>query len=138
MTDSRASDAPAPDSPAPDAVRGEAARLSRRLAVARERLAAAASPRAAGAPASPRGAGAPARVPTRANAQSARGSDGAGPGARVDGADDEVRALLHPALDRLARLAALAEALAGGELSEEAAAEAARAVSADQLVRRPR
>ncbi|MFL0579990.1 hypothetical protein [Dietzia sp. 179-F 9C3 NHS] len=124
MTDPRTSDAPAPD-----AVRGEAARLSRRLAVARERLAAAPSPRAAGAPA---------RVPTRANAQSARGSDGAGPGARVEGADDEVRALLHPAGDRLARLAALVEALAGGELSEEAAAEAARAVSADQPVRRPR
>ena len=82
-----------------EAVRGEAARLVRRLEVARDRL---------------------------GRARGERASDAAG----VDrGDDDEVRALLGPAADRIARLAELAGALADGSLTEASAGEAARAVA---------
>ena len=85
-----------------EAVRGEAARLLRRLEVARDRL---------------------------DRARSERASDAAG----VDrGDDDEVRALLGPAADRISRLAELAGALADGTLTEASADEAARAVVASQ------
>ncbi|WP_131885818.1 hypothetical protein [Dietzia cinnamea] len=85
-----------------EAVRGEAARLLRRLEVARDRL---------------------------DRARSERASDAAG----VDrGDDDEVRALLGPAADRIARLAELAGALADGTLTEASAGEAARAVATSQ------
>ena len=48
------------------------------------------------------------------------------------GDDDEVRALLGPAADRIARLAELAGALADGTLTEASAGEAARAVATSQ------
>ncbi|WP_168169056.1 hypothetical protein, partial [Dietzia sp. HMSC21D01] len=48
------------------------------------------------------------------------------------GDDDEVRALLSPAADRIARLTEIAGALADGTLSEASAGEAARAVAASQ------
>ena len=84
------------------AVRGEAARLLRRLEVARDRL---------------------------DRARGERASDAAG----IDrGDDDEVRALLGPAADRIARLAELAGALADGSLTEASAGEAAREVAASQ------
>ena len=85
-----------------EAARAEAVRLLRRLEVASDRL---------------------------DRARSERASDAAG----VDrGDDDEVRALLGPAADRIARLAELAGALADGTLSEASAGEAARAVAASQ------
>ncbi|WP_236885757.1 hypothetical protein [Dietzia massiliensis] len=85
-----------------EAVRGEAVRLLRRLEVASDRL---------------------------DRARSERASDAAG----VDrGDDDEVRALLGPAADRIARLAELAGALADGTLTEASAGEAARAVATSQ------
>lgn len=63
---------------------------------------------------------------------SARGS---GDGARIEGADDEVRALLGPTVDRLARLADLAGALADGTLSEEAAVPEIAELAATQPTR---
>ena len=149
-------------------VRGEAERLARRLAVARELLSAAATqplppqphlsqphlsqPRAPHPlPPQPRAAGASAQDISRADEPGARGSGagagtrgsgagprGAGAGARIDGADDEVCDLLRPTVDRLARLAELADALADGRLSEAEAAHAVAELSATQPVRRPR
>jgi len=85
-----------------EAARAEAVRLLRRLEVASDRL---------------------------DRARSERASDAAG----VDrGDDDEVRALLGPAADRIARLAELAGALADGTLTEASAGEAARAVATSQ------
>lgn len=52
--------------------------------------------------------------------------------------DDEVRALLTPAIDRVALLAQLARSLADGTLSDESAEEAARAIAATQPFRRAR
>lgn len=57
--------------------------------------------------------------------------------ARIDD-DDEVRALLRPASDRIARLLALTDGLADGTLSEASAGDAARAVADTQPFRRPR
>ena len=95
-----------------------------------------APPHSRAVPASARGA-------TRANAPSARelgGEAGAGAeaGARIEGADDEVRTLLGPAVERLGRLAELTRALAGGTLSEEDASAAVRALAASQPTRGPR
>lgn len=91
-----------------DAVRGEAARLLRRLEGARGHL---------------------------DRARDRRGSGAAG-GSGVD--DDEVRALLGPAAARIARLAELTGALADGTLTEDAAGTAARAVADSQPHRRAR
>lgn len=91
-----------------EAVCGEAARLVRRLEVARDRL---------------------------GRARGERASDAAG---ADRGDDDEVRALLGPAADRIARLAELAGALADGSLTEASAGEAARAVATSQPHRRVR
>lgn len=95
-------------------VRGEAARLVQRLAVARERLDAVLAPRAA-------------EVTTAGSANERT---------RID--DDEARVLLTPTADRVARLLGLARALADGTLSDESAAEAVRDLTATQPVRRPR
>lgn len=52
--------------------------------------------------------------------------------------DDEIRQLLRPAASRVSRLVKLAEAFAEGSLTEESAAEAARAVADEQPFRRSR
>ena len=57
--------------------------------------------------------------------------------ARIDD-DDEFRALLRPASDRIPRLLELADGLAEGTLSEAAVRHAARAVADTQPFRRPR
>lgn len=101
-----------PDAPVNEDVRGEAARLRRRLGVAHDRLAAILG--AAGVP----------------------GATGEGV-SRIDD-DDEVRALLRPAADRVARLLELTDALADGTVSEASAGDAARAVADTQPFRRPR
>ena len=112
------------DGDANEDVRGEAARLRRRLGVARGRLDALLQ--AAGDP----GTG---------GVGDAAGGDSAARGglARIDD-DDEVRALLRPAADRIARLLALTDGLAAGTLSEAAVRDAARAVADTQPFRRPR
>lgn len=111
------------DGGANEDVRGEAARLRRRLGVARGRLDALLQ--AAGDP----GTG---------GVGDAAGGDSAARGglARID--DDEVRALLRPAADRIARLLELTDGLADGTLSEASAGDAARAVADTQPFRRPR
>ena len=99
---------------------GEAARLRRRLEVARDRLDAIL-------------AGAGDRVGAGVTAV------GAGPGggvARID--DDEIRALLRPAAARIALLVELTEAFADGTLPEESAGDEVRAVAGTQPIRRPR
>ncbi len=83
-------------------MRGEAARLLRRLEVAGARL------------------------------DRARGGHASDTAGAERGDDDEVRALLSPAADRIARLAEIAGALADGTLTEASAGEAARAVAASQ------
>lgn len=103
-------------------VPGEAARLVRRLETAGRHLDAARTTRSA--PASPQDQ-LPRDLPPRE-------------GARIDDVDDEVRALLIPAAERLADLVALARALADGTLPDEAAATAANAIAATQPARRPR
>lgn len=112
------------DEGANEDVRGEAARLRRRLGVARGRLDALLQ--AAGDP----GTG---------GVGDAAGGDSAARGglARIDD-DDEVRALLRPASDRIARLLELTDGLADGTLSEASAGDAARAVADTQPFRRPR
>lgn len=85
-----------------EAVHGEAARLLRRLEVARDHL---------------------------DRTRGERVSDAAG---ADRGDDDEVRALLGPAADRIARLTEIAGALADGTLTEASAGEAARAVATSQ------
>jgi hypothetical protein len=112
------------DGGANEDVRGEAARLRRRLGVARGRLDALLQ--AAGDP----GTG---------GVGDAAGGDSAARGglARIDD-DDEVRALLRPAADRIARLLELTDGLADGTLSEASAGDAARAVADTQPFRRPR
>ena len=112
------------DEGANEDVRGEAARLRRRLGVARGRLDALLQ--AAGDP----GTG---------GVGDAAGGDSAARGglARIDD-DDEVRALLRPAADRIARLLELTDGLADGTLSEASAGDAARAVADTQPFRRPR
>lgn len=92
-------------------VRGEAARLVRRLEAAEQRLAEAHTPRG-------RGESAPRR--------------------RINEVDDEVRTLLAPASNRVAELVELARALADGSLSDESAERSARAIAATQPSRRPR
>ena len=127
---------------APEVVRGEAARTVRRLEEALRRLEAARAPQPPSPqppspqPSSPqpRVSGAPAPDISRADAPGARGSGVR----RIDGDDDELRDLLDPAIDRVARVIELARALADGRLSEESADEAARAVAAGQPFRRPR
>ena len=110
-----------------DAVRGEAHRLTRRLESARERLDAALAPRAP----------LPARPPRGAEREATSGP-GAGR-ARIDDVDDdEVLPLLTPAVDRIARLAEAARALADASLTEEAAERAVREIRDTQPSRRPR
>ncbi|KAA0917946.1 hypothetical protein [Dietzia sp. ANT_WB102] len=102
-------------------IAGEAARLRRRLEVARDRLDAIL-------------AGAGDRVGAGVAAV------GAGPGegiARIDD-DDEIRALLQPAAARIARLVELTEAFADGTLPEASTGDAVRAVAGTQPHRRPR
>lgn len=112
------------DEGANEDVRGEAARLRRRLGVARGRLDALLQ--AAGDPG------------TGGVGDAAGGGTGARGGlARIDD-DDEVRALLRPASDRIARLLELTDGLAEGTLSEAAVRDAARAVADTQPFRRPR
>ena len=89
-------------------VRGEAARLARRLEAAGQRLDAART-------------GGSERTATT-----------------IEGVDDEVRALLAPTANRIAELVELARALADGTLSDESAEEAARAIAATHPSRRPR
>lgn len=96
-----------------DGVGGEAARSAGRLAAARDLLADLL----------------PAEKPVGGSARV--GVD------RIDD-DDELRALLRPAETRIARLADLAGSLAAGTLSDEDAADAARAVADAQPHRRPR
>ncbi len=111
------------DEGANEDVRGEAARLRRRLKVARGRLDAVLH---AGA------------QPGTSRVGDAAGGDAGARGglARID--DDEFRALLRPASDRIARLLELADGLAEGTLSEASAGDAARAVADTQPFRRPR
>lgn len=111
------------DEGANEDVRGEAARLRRRLGVARGRLDAVLH---AGA------------QPGTSRVGDAAGGDAGARGglARID--DDEVRALLRPASDRIARLLELTDGLADGTLSESSAGDAARAVADTQPFRRPR
>lgn len=138
MSDAPAGDARAAEDSDPGAARAEAGRLSVRLASARAHLdAAAESPRSQPARSQPprsqpRAPGASAQDISRADAPGARGS---GDGARIEGADDEVRALLGPTVDRLARLADLAGALADGTLSEEAAVPEIAELAATQPTR---
>lgn len=101
-------------------VRGEAARLETRLAVARGRLDALMSPRPRSACAAPR-AGV----------------------ARFDDDDNshivpDLRQLLSPAASRVARLLELAGSLADGTQTDAEIAEAARALADTQPHRRPR
>ena len=112
------------DEGANEDVRGEAARLRRRLKVARGRLDAVLH---AGA------------QPGTSRVGDAAGGDAGARGglARIDD-DDEVRALLRPAADRIARLLELTDGLADGTLSEASAGDAARAVADTQPFRRPR
>ena len=111
------------DEGANEDVRGEAARLRRRLGVARGRLDTVLH--SAGDP----GTG---------GVGDAGGDAGARGGlARIDD-DDEVRALLRPAADRIARLLELTDGLAEGTLSEAAVRDAARVVTDSQPFRRPR
>lgn len=91
----------------------EAARLEARLARARDRLHAIVPPQ-----------------------PSVDGSVRSGV-ARIDD-DDELRELLRPAASRVAHLVDLAGSLADGRLSDESAAEAARAIAGTQPHRRPR
>jgi hypothetical protein len=111
------------DEGANEDVRGEAARLRRRLGVARGRLDAVLH--AGDDP----GTG---RV-----GDAAGGVAGARGVSRIDD-DDEVRALLRPASDRIARLLELTDGFAEGTLSEAAVRDAARAVADTQPFRRPR
>lgn len=112
------------DEGANEDVRGEAARLRRRLKVARGRLDAVLH--------------AGDQPGTGEVGDAAGGDTGARGGlARIDD-DDEVRALLRPAADRIARLLELADALADGTLSDASAEEAARSVADTQPFRRPR
>lgn len=99
-------------------VRGEAARLQRRLGVASDHLAAILD-----------GVG--------EGAAGVRGGVARGGVARIDD-DSEVRALLRPAADRITRLLELTGALADGTLSGASAGDSARAVADDQPFRRPR
>ncbi|MCT1433457.1 hypothetical protein [Dietzia maris] len=112
------------DEGANEDVRGEAARLRRRLKVARGRLDAVLH--------------AGDQPGTSRVGDAAGGDTGARGGlARIDD-DDEVRALLRPAADRIARLLELTDGLADGTLSEASAGDAARAVTDAQPFRRPR
>lgn len=112
------------DEGANEDVRGEAARLRRRLGVARGRLDAVLH--------------AGDQPGTSRVGDAAGGDTGARGGlARIDD-DDEVRALLRPASDRIARLLELTDGLADGTLSEASAGDAARAVADTQPFRRPR
>ncbi|WP_440220957.1 hypothetical protein [Dietzia sp. MNB45] len=112
------------DEGANEDVRGEAARLRRRLKLARGRLDAVLH--AGDQPGT-------SRVGDAAGVYAgARGGL-----ARIDD-DDEVRALLRPASDRIARLLELTDGLADGTLSEAPAGDAARAVADTQPFRRPR
>ena len=112
------------DEGANEDVRGEAARLRRRLKVARGRLDAVLH--------------AGDQPGTGEVGDAAGGDTGARGGlARIDD-DDEVRALLRPASDRIARLLARTDGLAEGTLSEAAVRDAARAVADTQPFRRPR
>ncbi|WP_256821055.1 hypothetical protein [Dietzia sp. Die43] len=111
------------DEGANEDVRGEAARLRRRLGVARGRLDAVLH--AGDDPG------------TGEVGDAAGGDTGARGVSRIDD-DDEVRALLRPASDRIARLLELADGLAEGTLSEAAVRDAARAVADTQPFRRPR
>ncbi len=112
------------DEGANEDVRGEAARLRRRLGVARGRLDAVLH------------AG---DQPGTSRVGDAAGGDAGARGglARIDD-DDEFRALLRPASDRIARLLELTDGLADGTLSEAAVRDAARAVADTQPFRRPR
>lgn len=112
------------DEGANEDVRGEAARLRRRLKLARGRLDAVLH--------------AGDQPGTSRVGDAAGGDTGARGGlARIDD-DDEVRALLRPASDRIARLLELTDGLADGTLSEASAGDAARAVADTQPFRRPR
>lgn len=104
-------------------VRGEADRLVRRLELARARLDAALDPRE------------PAPAPGTAPPQPLA------PGGRVStrtGIDDEVRALLAPAVARVARLHEIARSLADGTTSDASAAQAVWALADTQPTRRSR
>lgn len=128
-------------------VRGEAARLVRRLEAAEQRLAEAHTPPA---PSQPRATAASTHEISHADTAIARacaeGAAGGGgnagdedpPRLRINEVDDEVRALLAPASNRVAELVELARALADGSLSDESAEESARAIAATQPSRRPR
>lgn len=130
--------------PASDAVRGEAARLSRRLEVARGRLSTAAS--AARPPTQAHALPADTRVVRSASAESACVCGGGEvdddeettPPQRIDGAADEIRALLGPAQARLERLAELSRGLADGTLADDEAAATASALAEAHPSRRPR
>lgn len=120
-----------------ESVRGEAARAARRLKVARDRIATAREP----------GGGGPSGARSGGVGSSGAGSGGVGSGGAAgsdaawggfDDVDDDLRSLLAPAVERISRVTDLAEAMAAGELSDESAAEAARAIAADQPHRRPR
>ncbi|MDV8002278.1 hypothetical protein [Rhodococcus sp. IEGM 1408] len=111
-------------------VRGEAARLARRLEAAEQRLDAA---RAPASPPPPRAAESEVR-----RVDGTDRTDGVDRIDRIDQVDDEVRALLTPAANRVAELVELARALADGTVSDESADEAARTIAAAQPSRRPR
>lgn len=104
-----------------EAVRGEAARLALRLKVAADLLGTAAAPRSAASPGS-----IPEPSPESAST------------VRIDAADDEVRHLLTPTVERVTRLTELAHSLAAGAHSEVSAERAAEAIADLQPFRRPR
>lgn len=116
MTAGAGPDRPAFNDPAfNDPVSGEAARLARRLEVALGRLRSS--------------------LPTAVDADDDYSSRSK---KRIEGADDEVRHLLAPTVERVTQLTELTHALADGTQSEESTRCAAEAVAATQPFRRPR
>lgn len=103
-------------------VRGEAARLEARLAVARDRLDALLPP-----------------LPPASGAAPRAGVAGLGDGDNDDDDDNpHLRELLRPAAARITRLLEMAGSLADGTVTDAEAAEAARAIADAQPHRRSR
>lgn len=117
--DALSDDAVSDNAASEDLVSGEAGRLAQRLEVALGRLRSS--------------------LPTDEDADPVRGSQPQPKSqSRIEGADDEVRHLLTPTLERVTQLTELAHALADDTQSDEATRLAAEAVAATQPFRRPR
>ena len=111
-----------PSPGADEDVRGEAARLGTRLAVARDRLDALLPPHPP-----------PPRAAPRAGVAGLDHDDD-----NDDDVNPDLRELLRPAASRVTRLLELAGSLADGTLTDAAAADAARTIANAQPHRRPR